>query len=354
LLQILVGILTALLVLNVVYTFKKSFFEKHGVKLYYGFILVYKRRSGVFSGKLYRSRRVTYISIPFFVFAIYSFYDAMITSILSKLGYVKAVPAQLLIPGINVTGNNLLFFTIAIAIAATLHELAHAIVAEAHGLKPKSLGVALLAVVPVAFTELDEADFATAHRRTKVAILASGPAANFVLALIAFAAFQVIASSTGGLVVDNVVPGGLADQYGVKPGDVLVKVNGEPATIPLLEKVLKNENEVNITLTVLSSCGIRDIVVRKPANVTRLGIEVVVKPSDTLISVLGLTASVVLLKIIIWIYIVNLGLAIVNAAPLFISDGGRVIYEVSGKKIPGHVINALSLAILVLGVIPLG
>jgi len=351
LLQIIVWILTALLTLNVVYTLKKSFFEKHGVKLYYGFILVYKRRSGVFSGKL--CRKVSYISIPLFVIAVYSFYDAMVTSILAKLGYVKATPAQLLIPGVNVTGNNLLFFTLAIAIAATLHELAHALVAGAHGLKPKSLGVALLAVIPVAFTELDEAEFASAPRRSKIAILASGPAVNFALALIAFAAFQAIASPTGGLVVDNVVPSGLADQHGIKPGDVLIKINGEPATIPLLEKVLKNESEVNITLTVMSSSGVRDIVVRKPVNVTRLGIEVVVKPRDTLISMLGLAASVVLLKIIIWVYIVNLGLAIVNAAPLFISDGGRVIYEVAGKKIISHAINALSLAVLVLGVIPL-
>jgi len=352
LLQIVVGILTAWLVLNAVYTFKKSFFEKHGVKLYYGFILVYKGRSVVFSSKL--CRKVSYISIPLFVIAFYSFYNAMVTSILAKLGYVKAVPAQLLIPGVNVTGSDLLFFAIAIAIATTLHELAHALAAGAHGLKPKSLGVALLAILPVAFTELDEAEFATTPRRSKITILASGPAANFALALIALAVFQAIASPTGGLVIDYVESGKLADQYGIKPGDVLIKINGEPATYPLLEKVLKNENEVNITFTVMSSDGIRNIVIRKPANVTRLGIKVIVKPCDTLISVLGLTASVVLLKIIAWINIVNLGLAIVNAAPLIVSDGGRVIYEISSKKIVGHAINALSLAILVLGVIPLG
>ncbi len=335
---------------NVIYHFHRGFFEACGFKLYYGFILVYKRTKKIKPLSLYR--KLSYIHIPFFVLAILTFYQSMIASIFIRLGLSKGVPAQLLIPGVNITGIQLVYFIIAIAVAAAIHELMHAYTAIAHGLNVKSIGFALIFILPIAFTELDEEKLSKASTRAKVTVLAAGPSANILLALLALFLLSFIVSPYGIVVLDT-LPGSLADKYGLKQGDIILEINGEPLTRSLLAKYLNNRTGVNITLKILSNNRVKTITIYKPGNVTRLGIAFTSKPVDQLINVFGLDTALAISFIITWLYLVNLGLAVINAAPLFVSDGGRIVYEVFKNKNVSHAINLFSLLILVLGVAPL-
>jgi membrane-associated protease RseP (regulator of RpoE activity) len=337
-------------VVDIIYEFGRKFFEERGLKIYYGFVLVYKKTTGFKT--LGRARKYTYIHIPLFIIALFFFYQAMIASILIRFGILRGVPAKLLIPGINITGMQLVYFVITVGIAATVHELMHAHTALAHGLRVKSIGFALLFILPIAFTEVDEEQLVEAPLRTKVAILSAGPSANMILALISLALLAVIVAPYG-IVVLDILPHSLADTYGLHSGDIILAINGEPLTRHVLAKYLNNRTDLNLTLTIIRDHTVENVTVFKPANTTRLGIRFADKPSDYLINAIGLNASLSILFITIWCYLVNLGLAVINAAPLFVSDGGRILYELFKNKNIGHTINAVSLLIFVLAVLPI-
>ncbi|MET1160227.1 MAG: site-2 protease family protein [Thermoprotei archaeon] len=347
------------ILLNLLYRSRREYFEKHGLKLYYGVVLVYRRKS---SGEAFKSKvlsGLSYIFIPIFGYILVLFYYAMTTSFLGKIGIIeKSVEVQLLIPGINITGEQLLYFAIAIGVAALIHEFLHALTARLHGINVKSMGFALILVIPIAFTEIDEKEFITKPKRVRITVLSAGPVANYVLALLALVLLNLVVSSYG-IVVVEVLPNSLAEQYGIKPEDVIVAINGEPATRSNLARVLGNNTwpGVKFVLTIMRSSGeIVNITVFKPANITRLGIAFSDMPRMSLVKTLGLRASLMIEYLIIWLYIVNLGLAIINTAPIFISDGGRVFYELLGSRgrTIAHLINATGLALLILAVYPIG
>ncbi len=350
LLSFLITLIGFWIVLNILYRLYTGFFEKHNLKLYYSFILVYKRSKKLRSSAIYR--RISYIHVALFVLTLTTFYYAMIYSIMVKLGFFQGATVQLLVPGINITGIQLIYFAIAIIVAAAVHELMHAYTAVSHGLHVKSIGFAVLLVVPIAFTEIDEEELGKAPTRSKIAVLASGPASNYLLAL-AFLFILTLVMSPYGIVVLDVLPNSLAEKYGLKPGDVIVAINDEPLTRSLLAKYLNNKSDVVFRLKIISNGVEREVEIYKPSNVTRLGIAFSNKPCDQLISLLGLDGALSILFMITWLHIVNLGLAIINAAPIFISDGGRIFYELFRDKRLGHIVNMIGLAILVLALTPI-
>jgi len=344
----LISILIIWLIFDILYYNNKEWFTRRGFNLHYGFILVYRRESHIKGSTHYR--RFSYLNIVFFVLALITFYSAMISSIFAKIGLIEGgARVQLLIPGINITGEQIIYFIVAVAIAAFIHEFLHAYTAVSHNLKVKSLGFTILFVVPIAFTEVDEEEFSKAPLKARITTLAAGPASNYMLALLAMFLVMITISSYG-IVVLEVLPGSLAEKHGIRPGDILLKINGEPLTRELLAKYLAKDNETVFTVEVWSQNSVRNVTIHKPRNVSRLGIAFSNKPNDLLINILGIRGALIVSYMIIWLYIVNLGLAIINAAPIFISDGGKVLYEIFKNKNIGHIINTLSLAILILAV----
>jgi len=338
------------IVLNILYTRFRNVFENKGFKLYYGVILVWKRRSEVRSVRVYK--KISYIHIPLFIFALVNFYLNMFQSIAVRMGFTRGIPVEILIPGVNITGVNILYFIIAVSIAAIVHELSHAYTARSHGLKVKSLGFIIAFILPLAFTEIDDEEFKKIPVKNRVAILASGPSVNLLLSLIALYIASLVMSPTG-IVILSVEENSLAYKYGLKPGDVILEINGEQADRLTLAKYVSNKTGLNLTLKILSNGVVKTLEIYKPENITKLGISFTMKPYDHVVEALGLDTAVALQLIILWLYVVNLGLSVVNSAPLFISDGGRIVYEVSKNKPIGHTVNILSLIILILAVAPL-
>lgn len=61
----------------------------------------------------------------------------------------------------------------------------------------------------------------------KAAVVAAGPIANFLLAIAIFAIFlMTVGTYTTVARVDDLVPGGVAERAGFKPGDTVVSING--------------------------------------------------------------------------------------------------------------------------------
>ncbi len=335
-------------VINTIYYFKHDYFVSKGFKLYYGLVLVYKK-----SKEIKKIEVIKKISIGFvilYVIAIFFFFYSMISGVLIKLGYLKyGVAPQLLIPGINITGMQLVYFILAVVIAAFVHELSHAYTARSYGIKVRSIGFAIIFFVPIAFTEIDEESLTTANKKAKIATLAAGPASNLILALI-FMFILLGMASTYGLLVINVEQNSLAEKYGIVPGTILLEINNTKATLTTLHNYLALNETTTLELKVLypnNTVGVIHIL--KPGNVTKLGVWLRPVPKLSIISSIGLVPALTIFDIINWNYIVNLGLSLINAAPLFISDGGRIMYELFGRRI-GLAVNVLGILLLVLAV----
>ncbi len=340
------------LVLNIVYMYRRDWFERHGFKLYYGFVLVWKRLSSVRSSSIVY--KIAYASIPLSIYGLYVFYTTMIMSILARF-YIVHVPGrpQLLVPGVNITGINLLYFVIAIVIAAAIHEFSHALVAKSHGIEVKGFGFALLLFLPIAFTEIDDEYYSKASLRSKAVTLMAGPASNILLALLVFGVILYTVNPYG-LTIVGVIKGGLAEEYGLRENMVILEINNQTASLDLLRSVLEANETTTICFKVVDENGVvREVYVVKPGNVTKLGVYLTsFSPSNTLISLFGVNGALALIYQLYWIYIVNASLGMINIAPLFITDGGKLVYEITKTKNIGHIINTTTLAILVLALIP--
>lgn len=341
-------IISSWALLNILYVHFRGSFERRGFKLYYGLVLVYKRSKKIRQSSIVR--KTSYVSILLFILALIFFYYSMIIGLMARIGLASsAAGPTLLIPGVNIVGDHLFYFILMVIIAAIIHEFAHAYTARSHNIRVKSLGFAIVLFIPLAFTEIDEEDAAKSSRKARIATLAAGPASNFILGVL-FMYLFVLAVSPPTLVIEQVVPGSLADKYGLKSGSILISINGTPATRDVLRNYLNINNDTYLVLTIIDPGGVKEnITIYKPSNTTLLGVYLWVGPSIALIKLFGTWLSIVLTKLLYWGMIVNTGLALVNAAPLFISDGGRIVYELLGNRI-GHIVNFLSLLILVLAV----
>ncbi len=344
-------VLSFWLVVNIFYMLFRGVFEKKGIKIYYGLALVYRKPYSPRSSRVLNKLSPLWL-IPF-ILSLIIFYLSMTNNILVKLHIAPGRESvRLLIPGVNITGVELLYFALAVFIAAIIHELSHAYTARSHGLKTKNIGFALLLFIPIAFVEVDEEEMSKAPLKAKISTLAAGPGSNVLLGLLAMLLFFIMASPYG-LLVEAVEPGGLADQAGIRSGMILYQVNNTPVTIDLLHDIMSSNKSTMLMIKVYEpGRGFKVYNISKPAATHLLGVYLRPIPRIELINVIGLQPALALYSIVVWFYIVNISLALINAAPIFVSDGGRLIYEVVRDKRIASAINTLTLIILVLALVP--
>jgi membrane-associated protease RseP (regulator of RpoE activity) len=254
----------------------------------------------------------------------------------------------ILVPGISVTGVDLVFMIAAICIAAFIHEYLHAKVAVSNSVNVKGYGVILALIAPLAFVDLDEESFSRAPRSSRFKVLAAGVAGNLILYFIVSLMLIGLTQSTG-LLVASVASGSLAEEYGIKPYDVILAVNGtEITSINTLRDYMSRQEDTTLVFTVWRfNEGYGNITVFKPANVTLLGVSASVAPRLELATVLSPVTVLYAVIFASWLSIVNFSLAIINALPLYITDGGRIATLLLGER-GGKIANIMGLALLVL------
>lgn len=231
------------------------------------------------------------------------------------------------IPGVTVSWGALVFIAMSIGIAATVHELMHAIVARRLGIGIRSAGFALAVVIPVAFVELDEKAFESAELRRRAMVYSAGPAANLLVGLLVLLALMLVPPLCCGVLVVDVVSGSAADRAGMASGDVIIGVNGTSVlSVRDFTKALgeyRNRDAVFVFDVVGKDGARRVVIVSKPANETVIGVTITNAPPKGILQNLAVLAE----TLAFWLFVVNLSLAIVNAAPLFVTDGGRLLND---------------------------
>ncbi|MFW5919282.1 MAG: site-2 protease family protein, partial [Halanaeroarchaeum sp.] len=139
----------------------------------------------------------------------------------------------LVIPGVND------FLPLAVApeivlglfIGMVVHEGGHGILSRVEDIEVSSMGIAMLAFVPMgAFVEPDEDSQKKADRGSQARMFAAGVTNNFLVTVVAFGLlFGPVTGSIGvasGAAVGGVLPGSAADQAAIEQGDRIVAVDG--------------------------------------------------------------------------------------------------------------------------------
>jgi membrane-associated protease RseP (regulator of RpoE activity) len=140
----------------------------------------------------------------------------------------------LVIPGVNPI-IPIWYGIFALAVALIVHEGAHGVLARAHDIKVKSLGL-LFFVVPIgAFVEPDDAELERSRTRAKNRVFAAGVMTNLVVAgitvLCVTSMWGSVEPSARGLGVASIVPlgnGQGAEGAGIVPGSVITAIDGVP------------------------------------------------------------------------------------------------------------------------------
>jgi len=256
------------------------------------------------------------------------------------------------IPGLTINISSFIYILLALSIAIAMHELFHAIAAYAVGWKVEAWGVGLFLIFPVAYVKPSEEDFSKSSLKSKATVLSAGVLANtllflIVLPLLSMASAQVVTVPTIIGLTGEDTPAGIA---GIEPPSVILSINGTRITSvadlqeflwPLMNRTVTLEFNLSKGVWVgeLINYSVTDseiYVVKKNAG-ELIGIYIADTPTvNTSMS------TIYSVRFLYWMQVVNFSLGIINAAPLYISDGGRLLSEaLKGKVHPAinHVIQ---------------
>ncbi|MEB2836252.1 MAG: site-2 protease family protein [Desulfurococcales archaeon] len=303
-------------------------------------LLRFRAQLGPWRGRLARGVSLAgYASVALAYLVMGLFYYLMLATFWVK--YVARPPGASglgvvpLIPGVTVPLSVLPHVLIALGIAAALHELAHAVAARAEGLSVKNVGLALFIFVPAAFVELDEEELARAPLASKLKVYSAGVTANVILYLLFLGLAGALPCTTlsHGVSVISVAPNSPAANatiaglpgHGLQKGDVIIGVNGvrvycikQLAAAFERAGVKEPGRAVNLTLYIIRNGKPYTVYIYKPANHTLIGITIIDKYT---------TAGLLVYSSIM----LNLALALINAGPLFITDGAKMLDEPLSK-----------------------
>ncbi len=239
--------------------------------------------------------------------------------------------AALIVPGVTIP-----FWEgiIAIIIAATVHEIAHGVLAMVEKLEVKNSGVILFGILPIgAFVEPNEEKLAKLHIHKKRRILIAGTTSNFLFSilftLLAIPLGVAILGYANGVQITSIVKDGAS--FGIlQQGEVIHAVNGQAvANYQEFSDLMKNR-AAGDKISVSTNMGEKSITLGPNG---KLGIM-----PDNYYPESNLLVGAMLFVFITfgWVALINSALAIINLVPIFLTDGYRIVYEEAKGAFPSE------------------
>mgnify|MGYP001567087697 FL=1 len=286
-----------------------------------------------------------------------------IASLLIQALNILTVPgstagAALVVPGVTIPFWEGL---IAIIIAATIHEVAHGILAMVEKLEVKNSGAILFGVLPVgAFVEPNEQKLAKMKIQQKRRILIAGTTSNFMLFLLLvpltnFLWAPYVMGFSDGIRITGFGKDAVANGI-LKVGDIVQGIDGKAMnTLEEFRTYMATKKEGE-TVSLMMASGARNVVLGKDG---KLGITMenyFPKDDGYVATLLFITSTLGLIMLI------NFALAVINLVPIFLTDGYRLVFEEAKELFPSRndsfakriaiVAGALSVILLLINFIP--
>lgn len=249
---------------------------------------------------------------------------------------------SLVIPGVHIPGSPIFvpfwYGILALFVVVLVHEGMHGVVAEAFKNKIKSAGVGVLAILPLAFVEPDEKKLSKQPAKTQLAIFSAGPFANFVTAgLVLLLASFLVAPLVStlilptGLAIDSVTAGQPAYLAGLQKGQIITQIDSQ--------NISATEDFVNYMKNVAPGQALNIVAdgktyalttIENPKDAGKPLIGVIFKQNLAVAPELAAKYGSILwlpwylLQLLSWIFLLNLGIGLINLLPLGAVDGGRM------------------------------
>ena len=266
------------------------------------------------------------------------------------------------VPGVKypsfVQGVPFWYWIIAIIVVVSVHEPMHALMALLYRIRVKSLGMIFLGPLPIgAFADPDEEQMKRLRWINKIKVYAAGSFGNLIAALVSMLLFICIINITTmviqpvGIGFEKTINGTPADKINLS--GVILEINGSKITsLQKLAEVLASiPPGSNITIrTTKGNYTIKTIPNPDNKNMSFIGIK-----SPTVVFIFKNTGKKVasstlafiswFLGLFNWLFIINLGIGIVNLLPLKPLDGGLIMDEIIKRYVKKKHRKLLSSAI---------
>lgn len=259
----------------------------------------------------------------------------------------QASPVVPIIPGvtINFTADEFVIFLLIVGIILITHEMAHAIIASARGIKVKWVGFALFAFFPAGFVEIDEESANKASKIDRLLTFSAGTFINFLT----WAIFLILllnipllwawgySTQPQGIVISEVLPNTPASQMNLQPGQIIVALNGTPIKntqdlINYLKHTIPNQTLI-VTLKIDDT--LKNITLKLAANPNNQSRGMIgIGSYDYYPSKFNLDPILPywIQLFVSWGNLISLSVAIFNSLPIPGLDGDKIFYEILNYK----------------------
>lgn len=258
------------------------------------------------------------------------------------------------------------YWLIAIFIIAATHETMHAIFVRLEKVPLKNYGILMLLFLPIgAFVDPDDKKIRRLSPAKKLRIFAAGSFANFVTAILAIGLFisgvYLFASTTktSGVIIDSIDENSPASEANLE--GVIVKVNDEKVSNVVDFVNALNNSHPGDGVTFTTDKGVYNInLAENPEdnNKTYIGVKIRNMYEYNALGIGGQVPSPVIyaffavMSFLNWLFLISLGVGIVNMLPMKPLDGGLFFGEILTRMFPNKgamMMNILS--ILMAGII---
>jgi membrane-associated protease RseP (regulator of RpoE activity) len=289
------------------------------------------------------------VGIPVSVF----FMGLMVYALVLSLQIMFNSPSvAIVLPGVDIPGSPIFvplgYGIIALAILMVVHEFGHGIISRVEGVKIKSIGVLMFAILPGAFVEPDEEDVKKSSRISKLRIYAAGSTFNLIVALIAFlimtgmSTFLIDPSfHSDGMEITSVVSNGPSTGI-LSEGMVIYSINGY--TVKDITDFIQvmNKTAIGQTVTIQTDKGTYTVkTAPNPTNSSKSYVGVRSQNPHLVVnegvskSFGNLVPWIFPIKdLLYWIFLLNFLVGTFNLLPMKPLDGGLIFEELLRYKLP--------------------
>lgn len=280
-----------------------------------------------------------------------------------------------LLPGITIPGIPTLSFwhwIIALFIGATVHEFSHGILARFYNVPIKSSGFAFLGPIISAFVEPDDTAMKEKKPMKQIGIYAAGPFANIAFGALFFLAFNFITAplfiesfAPAGITVNSVVEGYPAHQENITVPFTLLELNGKNTTTALQFINATEGIKPGDTVTLKTAEKTYELVAAEHPENSSIGylgfagLKQELTPAGMAEGKPRLLAILSWVNLLMmWLFVINIGVAIFNLLPFIPADGGKMlllamtsIFPKRGRQV-WMLINVAVISLIVINLLP--
>ena len=255
------------------------------------------------------------------------------------------------------------YWLIAIFIIAVTHETMHAVFIRLEKVPVKNYGILMLLLLPIgAFVDPDNERIKRLSLMKKLRIFAAGSFANFITALVAIGIFisSVFAfgaiTETSGVVIDSVTESSPADKANLE--GTIQKINDEPIKNTLDFVRVLNETRISDEILVTTDKGDYKLVLEEhPKIENKSYVGVTIRNSyeykllgfDGIVPLVFLKIFFAVMSFLNWLFLISVGVGVVNLLPVKPLDGGLFFGEIFTKffKDKGNLLINVTSVILI-------